>query len=191
MLNKKLFAAVLSMTALNAWAHHGVAGLGTAGLIGPGAPVESSTATPLPQGKVFLYAKVDHSEYKRTDSSTPEATYSQFDMLGVGYGFKSWLSAYMFLPYHIKAESSGGTSSEGFADVSWMVQLGLKWDDGLRLQPKKESLDDWEDWHFTLYGGSTLPTGDPNHRLSDGSIDPGKSTGYGNPAYMVGATMTK
>jgi hypothetical protein len=176
-----------------AWAHHGVASLGAAGLHGPGAPVESSASATLPQGKSLLYLKLDHAAYKRFDNNpaNPESRYADFWMAGVGYGFKSWLSAYLFLPYHIKQDEAGGHSTEGWADISWMVQLGFKYDDGLRLTPGHESLDDMEDWHFTAYVGSTLPTGNPNLRDQNGAIDPGKSTGFGKPAISVGLTATK
>lgn len=51
--------------------------------------------------------------------------------------------------------------------------------------------DDLEDWHFTVFGGGSLPTGSANHRLADGSIDPGKSLGFGKPSYSLGLTATK
>lgn len=176
-----------------AWAHHGVASLGAAGLHGPGAPVESSASATLPQGTTLLYLKLDHAEYKRFDNNpaNPESRFAEFWMAGVGYGFKPWLSAYLFFPYHIKRDEAGGYSTEGWADISWMMQLGFKYDDGLRLTPAHESLDDLEDWHFTAYVGSTLPTGNPNLRDRNGVIDPGKSTGFGKPAISVGLTATK
>ena len=54
-----------------------------------------------------------------------------------------------------------------------------------------ESLDDLEDWHFTLYGGLSLPTGDANIRDAEENIDPGMSLGFGKPAYMLGVTTNK
>ncbi len=176
-----------------AWAHHGVASLGSAGLHGPGAPVESSASATLPQGKTLMYLKLDHAEYKRFDSNpaNPEARYAEFWMAGIGYGFKPWLSGYLFVPYNIKRDESGGYSSEGVADISWLVQLGFKYDDGFRLIPARESLDDLEDWHFTVYLGSKLPTGNPNNRDANGQIDPAKSLGFGKPVPTVGLTATK
>ena len=85
----------------------------------------------------------------------------------------------------------GGFDTEGFADISLFGQLGWKWDEGLRLIPKNESLDDLEDWRFTFFGGFTAPTGDANTRDRNGTIDPGKSTGFGEPSYAFGLTVTK
>ncbi|MDO9244295.1 MAG: hypothetical protein Q7U32_10870, partial [Rhodocyclaceae bacterium] len=43
----------------------------------------------------------------------------------------------------------------------------------------------------TVFGGGTLPTGNANHRLSDGSIDPGKAHGFGKNTWSLGVTATK
>jgi hypothetical protein len=72
-----------------------------------------------------------------------------------------------------------------------MGVLGFKYDERLRLVPEDESLDDLEDWHFTIYGGLSLPTGDANIRDDDGNIDPGMSLGFGEPSFSVGLTATK
>jgi hypothetical protein len=184
---------VLCGGVLSAHAHHGVAGVGAAALEGPGAPVESASSAVLPAGGTLLYAKLDHAPFKTYDSdpSSPEARYSQFWMLGIGRGFTPWFSGYVFAPYHIKKDEPGGLDSKGWADISWMGQIGFKYDDGFKLVPANESLDDLEDWHFTVFGGGTLPTGKANHRLADGSIDPGKSLGFGKPSYSLGLTATK
>jgi len=181
-------AAVLTLPAA---AHHGVAGVGAAMIDGPGAPIESASSANLPQGTMLTYLKVDDARYKRYDWAVPNEKYSRFTMLGLGYGITPWLSAYAFLPYNEKIAESGGLSSRGWADMSLMLQLGFKYDGGWQLQPAKESLDDLEDWHFSVFGGSTLPTGNANHRLSDGSIDPGKSLGFGKPSLTFGATASK
>lgn len=176
-----------------AMAHHGVAGVGAAALEGPGAPVESASSATLPAGKTLLYLKVDHAPFKTydPDPGTPEGHHSQFWMAGVGYGFTPWLSAYLFAPYNIKKDEAGGLNSQGWADLSFMGQIGFKYDGGIGLVPANESLDDLEDWHFTVFGGGSLPTGSANHRLADGSIDPGKSLGFGKPSYSLGVTATK
>lgn len=183
--------AMLTMAPV--YAHHGVAGLGAAGLEGPGAPVESSTSATLPKGSNLLYFKLDHAKYDRFDSDpdNPESKNASYMMFGVGRGFTSWFSGYLFAPYHDKRDENGGLDSSGFADLSVMGQIGFKYDDGLILNPENESLDDMEDWHFTTFLGATLPTGDADHRLSDGSIDPGKSLGFGKSSYALGFTATK
>lgn len=174
-----------------ALAHHGVASLGAFALEGPGAPVESSSSATLPEGKVLTYLKVDHAQSQTGITPSPESKYNQYWMMGLGYGVTPWFSAYVFQPYNIKKDTAGGVNSEGFTDLSLMGVIGFKYDQGLRLVPANESLDDLMDWHFTLYGGFSNPTGNANHRLSNGSIDPSKSLGFGRPSVNYGMTASK
>jgi hypothetical protein len=187
------FCALLwLLTPAAAAAHHGVAALGAAGLEGPGAPLETSTSMTLPRGSILGYFKFDHAEWKRyTIRRDEESIYSTFWVFGVGYGIRSWLSAYAFLPYNQKTVEGGSSNSSGFADIALNAALGFKYDDGLRLVPENQSLDDLEDWHFSLYLGMTLPTGDPNTRTRTNEIDPGMSLGFGKPAFGAGLTATK
>lgn len=188
---KFVAAIVLSLLALPVWAHHGVAGVGAAGLLGPGAPIESAASSLLPEGKTLAYLKVDDARYRTFAWAAPNARYSRFTMAGLGHGFTPWFSGYAFLPYHEKVDESGGLDSRGFADVSLMGQFGFKYDREFQLIPANESLDDLEDWHFSIFGGASLPTGDANSRLRDGTIDPSKSLGFGKPAYTIGLTASK
>jgi hypothetical protein len=112
-------------------------------------------------------------------------------MLGLGYGFKPWLSGYVFQPYNLKRDEPGGLDSRGFTDLSLMAVLGFKYDGRFMLVPASESLDDLLDWHFTTSAGVTLPTGDANHRIRDGVIDPGKALGFGKPAFNYGLAASK
>jgi len=181
------------MLANTAEAHHGVAGLGVAGLEGPGAPIESATSSTLPEGMLLGYLKLDHAEYEKfdRDPANPESDYADYWLAGIGYGFTSWFSAYALTPYHHKVDEDGGYDTSGFADMSLYAQLGFKYDDGFKLIPANESLDELEDWHMTVFGGFTIPTGDPDLRDSNGDIDPGKSTGFGEPSLNLGFTATK
>lgn len=188
---KSASALALSLLSLPAFAHHGVAGVGAAALSGPGAPMESAASTVLPEGKALAYFKVDDARYKTYDWAAPNAKYSRFTMLGLGYGVTSWFSAYAFVPYNEKIDEAAGQDSRGVADMSIMGQIGFKYDDGFKLVPKNESLDDLEDWHFSIFAGGTLPTGNANHRLGDDTIDPGKSPGFGKPSCSLGITMSK
>lgn len=167
--------------------------MGAAALEGPGAPIESASSAVLPEGKTLAYGKLEHVKFKTYDPAAVEGDMSQFWMLGVGHGFTPWFSAYVFAPYNIKKDEPGGLDSKGWADLSVMGQIGFKLEpgQGLRLVPANESLDDLEDWHFTVFGGGSLPTGDANHRLADGSIDPGKSLGFGKASYSAGLTASK
>jgi hypothetical protein len=115
-------------------------------------------------------------------------------MLGLGYGFRPWLSGYVFLPYNIKKDQPGGYETRGFTDVSLMAVLGLKYDEGWMRVPANESLDDLMDWHFTLYAGASLPTGNADKVIDvppNDPIDPGKSLGFGKSSFTYGLTATK
>jgi hypothetical protein len=182
--------ALAAFLPVGAMAHHGVAGLGAAGLNGPGAPVEATTSSVLPLGSTLLYAKLDHAKYERFDPGEPEGDYDQYWMIGLGRGFTPWFSGYLFVPYHVKVED-GGYNSRGFADISLFGQLGFKWDEGLQLTPETQSLDDLEDWQFSLFAGLTLPTGDANYRVNREDFDPGKATGFGKSSYSAGVTATR
>lgn len=183
--------ATLACVALPAWAHHGVAGVGAAGLEGPGAPVESASSAVLPEGKTLLYAKLDQAKFRRVDNAAAEQDASQFWMAGVGHGFTPWFSAYVFAPYNVKKDTPGGFDTRGWADFSVMGQIGFKYDKGFQLVPANESLDDLEDWHFTVFAGRSVPHGNPNLKDRAGNIDPGKSTGFGKPSESWGITATK
>ncbi len=191
-----LYAGILCALGLyshSASAHHGVAGLGAVGLRGPGAPIEAATSATLPAARSLAYLKLDHARYETYDADpgNPESDYANYWMLGLGHGFTPWLSVYAFLPYHDKRDEPGGFNTRDFADVSLFAQIGFKYDRGWMLNPASESLDDMEDWHFTVFGGLTLPTGDANLRDSNGDIDPGKSTGFGKSSWSLGLTATR
>lgn len=182
----------LLMIPATAAGHHGVASLGAAGLEGPGAPLETSSSATLPAGSVLAYMKLDQARFETyTQQRDDEGDVNSFWMFGVGYGVRSWLSLYLFAPFYAKKTEDNSYTTSGFADLSLTAVVGFKFDRGLRLAPKSESLDDQEDWHFTLYGGLTLPTGDANIRDVNGDIDPGMSLGFGRPSYSFGFTTTK
>ena len=192
------FVCSITLSTVIGWptvsfAHHGVAGIGVAGLKGPGAPIEAATSATLPDGKVLLYLKLDRADYEKfdPDPSNPESDFANFWIAGLGYGVTPWFSTYLFIPYNEKVDEPGGFTTRGFADISLVGQLGFKWDEGLQLIPATESLDDLEDWRFTLFGGLSIPTGKENLRDRNGNIEPGKSTGFGTPSYLTGMTITK
>ncbi|MFH1679614.1 MAG: transporter [Candidatus Eisenbacteria bacterium] len=192
MIRKVLPAIVLLLAASAAAAHHGVVSLGVAGLEGPGAPIETSSSATLPQGKFLGYVKLDYARFEKyTPERDDEGDFNAFWMYGIGYGARPSLSLYLFAPFYTKKSEDNSYNTSGFADLSAMGVFGFKYDGGLRLIPPKESLDDMEDWHFTFYGGLTLPTGEANIRSGEGTIDPGMSLGFGKPSYSGGFTATK
>ena len=190
---KKIFL-ILSLLIFvpNLYAHHGVASIGVGGLKGPGAPLETSSSQTLPKNSWLLYFKMDYADFKKyTVEKDGEGDYSAFLMWGLGYAPTPYLSVYCFAPLNIKVVDDNSYNTAGFADISIMGVLGFKYDEGFRLVPAKESIDDMMDWHFTVYGGMSLPTGDPNITDIEGNIDPGKSLGFGKPSFSAGFTSTK
>ena len=83
-------------------AHHGVASLGATGLEGPGAPIETTVSTNLPQGSWLLYQKFDYASFKTyTPDRDDEKDYNLFSITGLGYGISPWFTAYAFRPYKV------------------------------------------------------------------------------------------
>jgi hypothetical protein len=186
-----VLAFVLAAPGITA-AHHGVASLGVAGLHGPGAPLETSTSATLPRGSFLVYGKLDYARFEKfTPEVDGEGDYSAFWMYSLGYGLRSYLSLYAFMPFYTKTVEDNSYNTSGFADLSLMGVLGFKYDGRFMLTPDSEGLDDIEDWHFTVYAGGSLPTGNANITDSSGAIDPGMSLGFGRPSYQAGLTTTK
>lgn len=79
-----LYAPVLLLLSPLALAHHGVASLGAAGLEGPGAPIETSSSAPLPEGKWLGMIKLDYAKFKTYDPLTVETDYNAYWMAGFG-----------------------------------------------------------------------------------------------------------
>ncbi|WP_200763028.1 transporter [Nitrosophilus alvini] len=189
-MKKVLVCAAFTTSSL--FAHHGVASLGVAGLEGPGAPVETTSSATLPEGKYLAYMKLDYASYENyTPVIDDETDKSYYWMYGLGYGFTPYLSGYVFAPYYTKRIENGEETS-GFHDINLMGVLGFKYDEGFILTPSNESLDDLEDWHFTLFANLTLPTGNSELKKPDGSLyDAGMQLSFGEASYMIGMSATK
>ncbi len=181
---------VLILLAGVSFGHHGVASLGNTGIYGPGAPLETSTSWTLPQGKFLYYMKLDSVKFrKQTPSNDGEVESYDLWIFGIGYGVRSWLSAYLFLPYNVKSRED--FTAYGFGDLFIVGVLGFKYDEKFKLVPEEENLDEILDWHFTIFGGISLPTGKSEVKDNAGNIDPPIDPAFGSIAYMVGASATK
>jgi hypothetical protein len=185
-----IFASLLA--AHPALAHHGSAGVGMAGPEGPGAAIETTSPIPLPQGSIFFLLKSEYVPFRQFDFAQPEnKVYSLFDTLALGYGAAPWLSAYLFLPYNVKSQDGVGTNV-GFGDPGLFVQFAFKYDDGFRLVPEKESLDELMDWHFSVFGFATVPMG-PTISATDALewYAPDMQTGFGSPSFQIGVAAAR
>lgn len=183
------FCAALSPAAASA--HHGVAIVSVAGPEGPGAALEATSPLPLPRGAAFAMVKSEYVPFQRRAGFSDQKTSSSFNLAGLGYGVLPWLSAYVFQPYNSKAQDGLGRNT-GAGDTALMLAAGFKYDEGLRLVPERESLDELEDWHFSVWASCTLPVGATTRR-DDGArpFAPDMQTGFGTPSPAMGLAALK
>jgi hypothetical protein len=178
-----------------ALAHHGVASVGFSDPEGPGVGMETTAALPLPRRLGFAMAKSEIVSFQtRSDRSAfPEQKdRAWFNMAALGVGITPWLSAYVFQPYNMKSVDGGVGTNAGLGDTNLMLAFGWKWDEGLRLIPQKESLDELRDWHFLVWGSCTLPVGPTEHTADDGQpFAPDMQTGFGAPSLAIGLATLK
>ena len=187
-----LLAMAAAAAALPARAHHGGAGVGMAGPEGPGAAIETTSPVPLPRDALFLMVKSEYVPFRQYEFAQPEnKTFSLFDTLVAGYGITPWLSGYLFLPYNVKSQDGVGTNV-GLGDPGLYVQFAFKYDEGFRLVPGKESLDELMDWHFSVFGFATLPMG-PTTSATPALAwyAPDMQTGFGSPSLQIGLAAGK
>jgi hypothetical protein len=187
-----LVAALALPTALPARAHHGGAAVGMAGPEGPGAAIETTSPLPLPLGSLFFMVKSEYVPFQQFDFAQPtNKVYSLFDTLVTGYGITPWLSGYLFLPYNVKSQDGVGTNV-GFGDPGLFVNFAFKYDEGFRLVPAKESLDELMDWHFSVFGYVTVPMGPTVSVTHAGEwYAPDMQTGFGSPSFQLGISTEK
>ena len=186
---------VLLFVAFPAHAHHGVASVGFAGGEGPGTALETTAALPLPRWAGFAMVKselVSFAERADRVSFPQQKDFSSFNMAAIGFGMTPWLSTYIFQPFNVKSADGGVGQNAGLGDTNIMATLGWKWDEGFRLIPQKESLDELMDWHFLLWASCTLPVGPTEKNDDQGQrFAPDMQTGFGAPAPALGLAVLK
>lgn len=187
----RLLAFLLCAAAAPAGAHHGTAAVGALGAEGPGAALDTTSPLPLGQGTLFFLAKSELASFQQRPGWVGQKRFSSFNTLAAGYGLLSWLSAFVFQPYNWKAQDGAGTN-HGAGDPNLMLAAALKWDEGLRRAPERESLDELLDWHFGLWVSCTLPLGPTAHRDDAGPLwAPDMQTGFHGPSPAAGLTALK
>jgi len=189
---RALGLATALAVAFPAPAHHGGVGFGVAGPEGPGAAIETSSPLPLPQGTLFLMLKSEYAPFRQLDFAEPEnKVYSLFETLAVGYGVAPWLGVYLFQPYSVKSQDGVGTNA-GYGDPGLFLSFAFKYDEGFRLVPEKESLDELADWHFSAFTFVTVPMGPTTSADPAGAFyAPDMQTGFGSPSLQVGVAAAK
>jgi hypothetical protein len=184
-------AILLAAAAAPALAHHGTAAVSFIGAEGPGAALDTTSPLPLGQGTIFALVKSEYAAFQQRGGFTDQKRYSTFNTLAVGYGIRPWLSAFVFQPYNWKSQDGVGTNS-GLGDTNLMLSASFKWDEGLKLAPEKESLDELADWHFGVWAAVSLPTGPTTHRDDAGDFyAPDMQTGFKGPSPAVGFVVMK
>lgn len=178
-----------------ALAHHGVAAVGFGEPEGPGAAMETTMAFPLPRSTAFALVKSEYVSFQQRGDRIAfpaQKDFASFNMAVLGFGITPYLSAYVFQPFNVKSMDGGVGRNRGLGDTNLMLALGWKWDEGFKLTPKRESLDELYDWHFLLWAACSLPLG-PTERI-DGNgepLAPDMQTGFGAPSPSVGLTALK
>jgi hypothetical protein len=187
-----VLALAVALAAGPARAHHGGAAVGMAGPEGPGAAIETTSPIPLPQGTLFLMLKAEFAPFQPFDFAAPtNKVYSLFDTFVVGYGLTPWLSAYVFQPYNVKSQDGVGTNV-GYGDPGLYLNLAFKYDEGFRLVPERESLDELADWHFSAFTFLTFPMGPTTAaNATPAFFPPDMQTGFGSPSLQVGIAAEK
>lgn len=204
LLSTCFLASIISLASVEqAQAHHGSA----SAAFGPGAPVETTAPQTLPEGRFLIYERYEVAPYEKYDwAKAPEGSteggnvdsFTFFNTM-LGYGINNSLSAYVILPYAIKEQDNKGTS-EGFGDLSFMLQYGFKYGerDGIKgwyangpedTAGQMQTLDDWK---FVVFGGFSIPNGTITNRDQHGEVfDLGMQPGFGVPTYNFGAAISK
>ncbi len=184
-------ALALAVPPAPALAHHGTAAVSAIGAEGPGAALDTTSPLPLGQGTLFALLKSEYADFQQRASFTEQKRFSSFNTLAAGYGLTPWLSAFAFLPWNVKSQDGVGTSA-GLGDPNLMLALSLKWDEGPRLVPEKESLDELEDWHLGLWVACTGPLGPTRRRDDAGAFfAPDMQTGFRGPSPSAGLAVLK
>jgi hypothetical protein len=178
-----------------AYAHHGVASVGFSDPEGPGVGIETTAALTLPRRLGFAMAKSELVSFQTRDDRLAfpsQKDRAWFNMAALGLGLTPWLSAYVFQPYNAKSMDGGVGTNTGLGDTNLMLAFGWKWDEGLRLIPQKESLDELRDWHFLFWASCTLPVGPTEHTDDRGDpFRPDLQTGFGAPSIAAGLATLK
>jgi hypothetical protein len=190
-LDRLAAALLVAALAAPALAHHGTAAVSAIGTEGPGAALETTSPLPLGQGTGLVLVKTEYVPFQQRSGFTDQKQSSSFNTVAVGFGVRPWLSAFVFQPYNWKSQDGVGTNS-GLGDTNLMLAASFKWDEGLKLAPEKESLDELADWHFAVWAATSLPSGPTDHRDDDGELyAPDMQTGFNGPSPAVGLAAMK
>jgi hypothetical protein len=188
---RSFLAVSILLTAALASAHHGSVAVGVVGAEGPGVALDTTSPLPLGRGTAFALMKSEYASFQQRAGFSDQKQFSSFNTLALGFGVTPWLSVYALQPFNWKSQEGIGTNS-GLGDTNLMLAVGFKLDEGLRFVPEKESLDELSDWHFSLWGGTSIPVGSTAHQDGSGEFfAPDMQTGFRGPSPACGLVAMK
>jgi hypothetical protein len=177
---------------VGAWAHHG----GVSLAFGPGSPVETSSPLTLPEGGFVLGGRVEQVAWKKFSFADPNNK-SDFTFLNanMSYGFTPALMGTIIVPYSIKREDNNGQTS-AFGDPAIQFTYGFHYDPGKgfsrnTVADTAVTLEGSNRIHLAVSAMVTIPAGDSNLKLDDGTYDTGMQAGFGAPSYTLGVSAAR
>lgn len=189
---KKLIAIIaLLLAPASAFAHHG----GVTLAFGPGSPIETNSPITLPEGGFVAGLRAEQVEWKKVHNPEDKSAFT-FMNANFSYGFTPAFMGTFIVPYYVKRTEGNGTN-EGLADMKLQFTYGFHYDQegGFSRNTEKDSAMSMEaqknrTW-LAISAMASVPNGDHNKKLKDGSIDPGMQTGFGSPSYTFGITAAR
>jgi len=182
-MNKLLAAIALLLAPASAFAHHG----GVTLAFGPGSPIETNSPMTLPEGGFVAGLRAEQVEWQKVHNPEDKSSFTFFNV-NLSYGFTPSLTGTLILPYYIK-RTDGIGENKGLADIKGQLTYGFHYDPGSGFARNSASdlavsMDErpGRTW-LALSAMLSIPTGNYNQALDDGSVDPGMQTGFGAPAY--------
>ncbi|MBC7962543.1 MAG: hypothetical protein H7Y05_06330 [Steroidobacteraceae bacterium] len=190
-MKRLIILIALLFAPLSAWAHHG----GVSLAFGPGSPIETNSPLTLPEGGFVAGIRAEHIEWKNVNAFDDKSSFTFFNA-NLSYGFTPALMGTFIVPYYIKRTENNG-SNEGVADVKLQLTYGFHYDPvtGFSRNTASDSAISSESptdrtW-LAVSAMASIPNGDHNQALRDGTVDPGMQSGFGAPSYTLGLSAAR
>jgi len=191
MMKKLVVAVALLLAPASAFAHHG----GVTLAFGPGSPMDTNSPLTLPEGGVVAGLRVEQVQWQKVQNPEDKSSFT-FMNVNLSYGFTPALSGTLVLPYYIKRTEDNG-ENKGMADIKFQLTYGFHYDPqtGFSRNTAGDSAVSMDSqinrtW-LGLSAMMSIPNGDYNKALDDGTVDPGMQTGFGAPSYTFGLTAAR
>lgn len=190
-MKKLIIAVALLLAPTGAFAHHG----GVTLAFGPGSPMDTNSPITLPEGALVTGIRVEQVQWQKVHEPEDKSSFT-FANVNLSYGFTPALTGTLVLPYYIKRTDGIGENS-GMADIKFQVNYGFHHDPetGFSRNSASDSAVSMDAQKNRTWLGlsamMSIPNGNYNKALNDGTVDPGMQTGFGAPSYTFGLTAAK